>query len=37
MNEQKALALGIRAFVTKTVLKRQIAKTIRKVLNQGKC
>jgi YesN/AraC family two-component response regulator len=35
MNESKALALGIRAFVTKPVLKRQIAETIRKVLDQG--
>lgn len=34
MNEKKALALGIRAFVTKPVLKRQIAETIRKVLDQ---
>ncbi len=36
MNEKKALALGIRAFVTKPVLKRQIAETIRKVLDQDK-
>jgi len=35
MNEEKALALGIRAFVTKPVLKRQIAETIRRVLDQG--
>jgi PAS domain S-box-containing protein len=33
INEKKALALGIRAFVTKPVLKRQIAETIRMVLD----
>jgi PAS domain S-box-containing protein len=33
INEEKALALGIRAFVSKPVLKRQIAETIRKVLD----
>jgi PAS domain S-box-containing protein len=35
INEEKALALGIRAFVSKPVLKRQIAKTIRMVLDEG--
>ena len=35
INEEKALALGIRAFVTKPVLKRQIAKTVRMVLDEG--
>jgi CheY-like chemotaxis protein len=35
INEEKALASGIRAFVSKPVLKRQIAKTIRKVLDEG--
>ena len=33
INEEKALAFGIRAFITKPVLKRQIAETIRKVLD----
>ena len=33
INEEKALALGIRAFITKPVLKKQIAETIRKVLD----
>jgi PAS domain S-box-containing protein len=35
INEEKALALGIRAFVSKPVLKRQIAETIRMVLDPG--
>jgi CheY-like chemotaxis protein len=35
INEEKALALGIRAFITKPVLKRQIAETIRKVLDES--
>jgi CheY-like chemotaxis protein len=34
MSETIALDLGIRAFVTKPVLKRQIAETIRKVLDE---
>jgi CheY-like chemotaxis protein len=33
INKEKALALGIRAFITKPVLKRQLADTIRKVLD----
>ena len=33
INEKKALALGIRAFVTKPVLKEQMAETIRMVLD----
>ncbi len=35
INEEKALALGIRAFVSKPVLKRRIAETIRMVLDPG--
>jgi PAS domain S-box-containing protein len=35
MNEEKALALGIRSFVTKPVLERQIAETIRMVLDKS--
>ena len=35
INEEKALALGIRAFVSKPVLKRRIAQTIRKVLDDS--
>jgi PAS domain S-box-containing protein len=34
INEEKSLALGIRAFVTKPVLKRQIGEIIRKVLDE---
>jgi len=33
VNEQQAMALGIRAFVWKPLMKREIAKTIRKVLD----
>jgi two-component system cell cycle sensor histidine kinase/response regulator CckA len=33
MDEKKAMALGIRAFVSKPILKRDIAVTIRKVLD----
>ena len=33
INQEQALALGIRAFVSKPVLKRQIAEAIRKVLD----
>ncbi|MCJ7540531.1 MAG: PAS domain S-box protein [Desulfobacterales bacterium] len=32
IDEQKAMAMGIRAFVSKPILKREIAETIRKVL-----
>jgi len=35
INEEKALAHGIRAFVSKPVLKRRIAETIRKVLDDS--
>jgi CheY-like chemotaxis protein len=35
INEEKALAVGIRAFVTKPVLQRQIAETIRMVLAEN--
>ena len=35
INEEKALAPGIRAFVSKPVLKRRIAETIRKVLDDS--
>ena len=35
INEEKALAVGIRAFVTKPVLQRQIAETIRMVLDEN--
>jgi CheY-like chemotaxis protein len=34
IDEQKALGMGIRAFVSKPVLKRELAKTIRKVLDE---
>ncbi|CAB1058712.1 hypothetical protein D1BOALGB6SA_3469 [Olavius sp. associated proteobacterium Delta 1] len=34
INPEQALAMGIRAFVSKPVLKREIAHTIRKVLNE---
>ena len=33
INEEKSLAMGIRAFITKPMLKRQIGETIRKVLD----
>lgn len=35
IDDNKALALGIRAFISKPVLKREIAETIRKVLNDN--
>lgn len=35
INEEKSLALGIRAFITKPVLKRQLGETIRKVLDDA--
>ena len=34
INQDQALAMGIRAFVSKPVLKREIAETIRKVFDQ---
>ncbi|NNL77047.1 MAG: response regulator, partial [Desulfobacterales bacterium] len=34
INQQQAAAMGIRAFVSKPILKRDIAKTIRKVLDK---
>jgi YesN/AraC family two-component response regulator len=34
IDEQKALGMGIRAFVSKPVLKRELAETIRKVLDE---
>ena len=34
IDEQKARAMGIRAFVLKPIVKREIAATIRKVLDQ---
>lgn len=33
VDEKTAMAMGIRAFVSKPVLKREIAKTIRRVLD----
>ncbi len=36
INEEKALAMGIRAFVMKPILRRTIAETIRMVLDQKK-
>jgi len=33
ISEEKSLALGIRAYITKPVLKRQIGETVRKVLD----
>ena len=33
MNKDKAMAMGIRAFVSKPILKRQIAMVVRKVLD----
>ena len=33
INQKQARALGVRAFVSKPVLKREIAETIRKVLD----
>lgn len=35
ITEEKALAFGIRAFINKPVLKRQMGETIRKVLDDG--
>ncbi|MCG2777161.1 MAG: response regulator [Desulfobacterales bacterium] len=35
INEEKALAMGIRAFVMKPILRRKIAETIRRVLDQN--
>jgi CheY-like chemotaxis protein len=32
INEQKALDIGIRAFISKPILKQEIAETIRRVL-----
>jgi CheY-like chemotaxis protein len=34
IDEQKALAMGIQAFVSKPILKREIAEIIRKVLDR---
>ncbi len=34
IDDQKASAMGIRAFVLKPIVKREIAATIRKVLDQ---
>jgi response regulator RpfG family c-di-GMP phosphodiesterase len=34
MDEKKARSMGIRAFVFKPILKREIAKVIRKVLDK---
>jgi CheY-like chemotaxis protein len=34
MDEKKAMDMGIRAFISKPILKREIAKTIRKVLDE---
>jgi DNA-binding NarL/FixJ family response regulator len=33
MDERKAMQMGIRAFISKPILKRQIAETIRKVID----
>ena len=35
IDERKALGMGIRAFITKPVLKREIAETIRRVLDES--
>jgi PAS domain S-box-containing protein len=35
IDEKKALGMGIRAFITKPVLKREMAETIRKVLDEN--
>jgi FixJ family two-component response regulator len=35
IDERKALGMGIRAFITKPVLKREIAETIRRVLDKS--
>jgi PAS domain S-box-containing protein len=35
IDEQKALYIGIRAFISKPILKREIAETIRKVLDES--
>ena len=35
IDEQKALDMGIRAFISKPILKREIAETIRKVLDEN--
>jgi CheY-like chemotaxis protein len=34
IDEQKALSMGIRAFISKPVLKREIAEAIRAVLDE---
>jgi CheY-like chemotaxis protein len=36
IDEQKALDMGIRAFISKPILKREIAEAIRKVLDQNR-
>ncbi|MDY6952812.1 MAG: response regulator, partial [Thermodesulfobacteriota bacterium] len=33
INEERAMAMGIRAFVMKPIVKREIAMTVRKVLD----
>jgi len=35
IDEQKTLAMGIRAFISKPILKREIAEVIRKVLDKN--
>jgi CheY-like chemotaxis protein len=35
IDEQKALGMGIRAFISKPILKREIAEAIRKVLDNN--
>jgi CheY-like chemotaxis protein len=35
MDEQKAMEMGIRAFISKPILKREIAETIRKVIDSS--
>ena len=34
INENKALSIGIRAFISKPILKQEIAETIRKVFDE---
>jgi hypothetical protein len=35
IDEQKAQSMGIRAFISKPILKREIAEAIRKVLDEN--
>jgi DNA-binding NarL/FixJ family response regulator len=34
MDEQRAFGIGIRAFISKPILKREIAEAVRKVLDE---